>query len=226
MKKQYLLEKTYLEDGRYSELKKEYERNMDIMMPHIRICGLPIIDAVVSFGVTHAGRKNVVFMHDIQLPADIYVDDYDMNKLLGNIIDNAVNAAEKVVADGKKSGSDVKATVSYVKLICKYNEGNMYIECENSCSSAVEVIKRYSRYKYNINNGGSHHNYMLLFNGNNLKSSMSGQEHGLGIDIILRIVEAYKGTVETVLEEKNGQQIFILRIMLYDVIRNNTVIKE
>ena len=62
---------------------------------------------------------------DINIPGDVEFFDGDFGTLLSNLVDNAIEACEKVVPERR-----------YINLIIKVVEENMFIHIENSKVSA------------------------------------------------------------------------------------------
>lgn len=70
----------------------------DIEQSHNRInTGNLVIDAFVSNHMTIAEQENIEFFSDIQITtSNIQIRDYDLSIILGNLLDNALNACRKV----------------------------------------------------------------------------------------------------------------------------------
>ena len=61
----------------------------------------PAVNALVRSKLTLAARKGIQTEWEIRVPKQIYVLEKDMISLLGNLLDNAIEACEKIT-DGKK----------------------------------------------------------------------------------------------------------------------------
>lgn len=168
IKKQYLLEQTYLVNGSYDMLKQEYHKVVDMVSPCAVITGNMIIDAVVYSRKMLAMEKNIAFDYNIKFPQDIAVNDSDMNRLLGNILDNAINAAEAVSGSTDERCNEA----AFVKLKLSYEKGNLYMECVNSCNNSYAPVK---------------YNDVII---------PDHPQQGLGIPIIKDIVDMYNGTLK------------------------------
>jgi hypothetical protein len=202
-KKQNMLERLYLEQGELDKLRGEYDRKNAIVDMSIKITGNPIIDAVVISAKKQAGQKGISFEDDIRVPADVHFNDDDINGLLGNILENAVNGAASV----KNAG---KVCCPFIKLTVRYEMGNVYIECENSCNDD-KGIKAYNAARMSMKR-----------NINIMKRRLEmavGEDnsHGMGVFIITRIVDFYNGLLEVAVNENEAGKSFILKILIYDV---------
>jgi sensor histidine kinase regulating citrate/malate metabolism len=167
-------------------LEKEYHKVVDMVSPCAVITGNMIIDAVVYSRKMLAMEKNIVFDYNIKFPQDIAVNDSDMNRLLGNILDNAINAAEVVSGSTDECGNEA----AFVKLKLSYDQGNLYMECVNSCNNSYAPVK---------------YNDVII---------PDHSQQGLGIPIIRDIVDMYNGTLKAYIA---NNKIFVLKLLLYDI---------
>ena len=68
--------------------------------------GCKIIDIIVNCKIDEALEKSILFTYEIDYIGEIYITDIDMCALLANLLDNAIEACEKV--DDKKRCLDLK----------------------------------------------------------------------------------------------------------------------
>lgn len=220
LKKQYFLERMYLETGQYELLKKEYERNGALsFMQAIQggSSGNMVIDALIANARERAEDAGVEFNSVIRVPVDLKIQDVHMNRLLGNILENALEATLVAVNasgetdhasglndlndlnysgelnnldDSKHLSMDKSKYEKWIELIIHYDRGNLYIRCKNSCYHELNPDFRTSK--------------------------KEKKEHGLGFSIIKEIASLYDGNVEIVYEEK----IFMIQVLLYHVDRS------
>lgn len=62
-----------------------------------------VIDAFVSNHLSLATQENIEFRTKIQLQKEnIYIDDYDLSVILGNLLDNSLNACRKITVPAKR----------------------------------------------------------------------------------------------------------------------------
>lgn len=92
-----------------------------------------IIDAILSSKVEACKYKNIELNIISKLPEDIGIQDVDICIILGNLIDNAIEACEKI-EEGKK----------YINLNIGIKNSYVYIRIENSKSNTI------SKYEGNI----------------------------------------------------------------------------
>lgn len=181
LKKQYFLERMYLETGRYDLLKKAYERISVQPFMEGGYSGNVLIDAWLGSVRNEAERQNVEFVSRIQVPVDLKIEDTHMVRLLGNILDNALEGTEG--PDHFKERSDKK----WIRLYIRYDRGNLYIRCENSCLQ--KPCAGFSTAK------------------------KQKQDHGMGLAIIREIAALYDGTVEVEYRE----HVFCIQVLLSQV---------
>lgn len=74
-------------------------KNMCAMEQVVRT-GNVVIDSILNHKITEAIRKGIDMRYEVQVSEKIDAEDFDMTCILGNLIDNAVEAAEK--AEEKK----------------------------------------------------------------------------------------------------------------------------
>jgi len=87
------------------------------------------IDSFINYKIQEAEKHNVLMNAELSIPENLQVDPYDMTTILGNIIDNAIQAASKV--DGDRT---IDLKVSYTKgrlLITMTNPFNGELKYEN-----------------------------------------------------------------------------------------------
>lgn len=64
--------------------------------------GNKVVDALLYRKQKHAERAGIVWECDVHIPAACSIDDFDLCVLLGNILDNAVEACERLEDDAYK----------------------------------------------------------------------------------------------------------------------------
>ncbi len=122
IKKDYMLEMMYLSTGELEKLKKHYQDIISMNIFHSGETGNRLIDMIIKQAECKAGNSGVRCVFDIQIPVDMYFDEYKINRLLGNLIDNGIEAA-----------SGYRGCDRWLKLVIRIYHNNMYIECSNSC---------------------------------------------------------------------------------------------
>ena len=111
MANHYALEMEYLEKGQYNML-LEYcgERLGEIKKPaRIVNTGNIGIDSILNYKLEAAGKYQIKAEYEIELRKEVTVSDIDLNILIGNLFDNAVEAVKKLDADKRKLYIAIKA---------------------------------------------------------------------------------------------------------------------
>ncbi len=74
-------------------------------------------------------KNGIVFEYDINLPTEIHVSDVDMTIIMGNLLDNAIEAC-----------LDVKDKSRYINLEISCGYGKIDILIKNSIDGKVEIV--------------------------------------------------------------------------------------
>lgn len=94
--------------------------------------GNGIADALLSEKQRKAIMINTVIKFDGCIPTDKIAPE-DLCIVLGNILDNAIEASEKIVCN----------TIKSIKVICRYTRGYMFIKVMNPVSEDVKIVKNF-----------------------------------------------------------------------------------
>jgi hypothetical protein len=124
-----------------SEAKKEIERIIDNLVKKdethfTRNAG---INSLLSVKYNNAVKKGIDCNFSVLIPEKMGINESDLAGLIGNIIDNAVEAAEKCWKD------------QWIKFNITYYNHLLIIVCENSTEGPVEYLKTT---KKNVNEHG------------------------------------------------------------------------
>lgn len=87
------------------------------------------IDCMLNFKLDKARNENIVFTTNMTLPDELYINSFDINTILGNLLDNAMEAIEKV--------SEKKLDISI-----KYNKNILVIKIGNSFNGKISKNMR------------------------------------------------------------------------------------
>lgn len=92
---EYILELGYLERGLYRQLEQHYRKKTGYFHGNGRLIdtGNVGMDAVLSSKIKEAAKQRIEVEFEHQITGRIGIDDGDMSILLGNLIDNAMEAA-------------------------------------------------------------------------------------------------------------------------------------
>lgn len=91
------------------------------------VSGNSTIDSIVNFKLQQAEKANIKITVDILIPADLSVETFDMAVILGNFLDNALEA---VVQTGDR----------WIDLKIKYTKGRLIIVISNSFDGLIKKI--------------------------------------------------------------------------------------
>ncbi|WP_195269236.1 sensor histidine kinase [Eubacterium sp. 1001713B170207_170306_E7] len=112
----------YLDIGDVNAARQYVDRQIHTIKQLTYSTGYPAIDAVVNVKKTKALEKNIQFDMKISLPKELLVDEMDLCIILGNALDNALEACEKmpcgqgeIILSLRKTGGmlllDIKNTI-------------------------------------------------------------------------------------------------------------------
>ena len=95
MKQHYMLENIYLERQDYEALKRYCNENLAFLdnKKSISNSGNSYIDSVINYKADMAAKEGIRLMAEIQVPLDVEMDAGDICICLGNLLDNAIEAA-------------------------------------------------------------------------------------------------------------------------------------
>ena len=79
------------------------------------------LNSILKIKFTLAKEHNIKIEVKIQVPMNMKMDCGDLGIIYGNLLDNAIEACEKVMSDGR-----------YIKLESKYIEGSLVLNIKNS----------------------------------------------------------------------------------------------
>ena len=122
----YLQLKKYEKLGAYLE---QIERSITGM-------GLPVnsgnllIDAIVGSKILFARNQNIQTDADIEAPSDLKMNDTDLSALLGNLLDNAVEACQRIADPGAKR---------FVEIEIRIIKGHLHVKVRNSTNGALRM---------------------------------------------------------------------------------------
>lgn len=88
-----------------------------------------VIDSLIGYWYVNAQKRNIEFSADICTPMTLPFKGADVCLILGNLLENAVEAAQK--AEGKR----------YIKIRIKYDKNNLFLFMENNYKGQLEKLK-------------------------------------------------------------------------------------
>lgn len=90
--------------------------------------GIFEIDSVLNYKLSQAEKKGISISSEIMIPSDLKIKSHDFVTILGNLIDNAIEATNKL--DDNK----------YIKLNIKYSKGTIFIAVKNSYNGKLNIF--------------------------------------------------------------------------------------
>ena len=102
------------------------------------------VDAMLNSKLTLAEQKGIRIRCDAELPKELFCNPVDLCVLLGNLIDNAIEACEKMEPDSDRS----------IRIYLCVNKKQLYLSVSNATG---EVIRRLDK-EYITNKRGNHGN--------------------------------------------------------------------
>ena len=116
--------------NRISEICDSYQEKLDETDSYSATGNL-VIDSLVNYKLNSAVKKGIAVMADINCPTDINIDTPTFTSLLGNLLDNAIEAAEQ--ADTKN-----------LMISSSYSKGRLFLNVQNTYNGLI--IKQKNRF--------------------------------------------------------------------------------
>ena len=88
--------------------------------------GNSVVDAIINTKQNIAEKQNIVFVVNIELPPRNIVSNIDMANILGNLIDNAIEAARVEIEP-------------FVEITIKQEKSFLIINIKNKCTKLIEI---------------------------------------------------------------------------------------
>ena len=190
MKKHMLLLASYLENAEYDSAKSyvsNFERYLKIPGKYADTGNMEL-DAMLNYSLDKANKLNCEIETNITVPKITFMNEFDLNILLGNLLDNALEALSKV-------------NERYLYVGISYNKSMLLIRVKNTYNGVfdrnvgVDLSDRFDEDK----------SLQKKF-----KSSKEGK-HGIGLKNIKEVVEKYEGEINV----DAGDKYFNVDIILY-----------
>ena len=146
--------------------------------------GNPVTDVILSGRKKEMEEKGIAFACDFHYPMTDSVNSFDVSIILNNALSNAIEAVER-----EQAGSDQTAHIS----LSSHCRKNMYI---------IEISNTYTGNLEPDTTSGLP------------RSSKSEEGHGFGLVGIRHVARKYLGDIEIGKEERDGESLCVLRVML------------
>ena len=122
MKQKYLLIESYLNRNEYEKIRELYQKSVENLTEEDNLSktGNINFDMIVNYKVAIAKKNNIKVKLDAMIPYNMKWEDMDLYSLLGNLFDNAIEAAGKADIEERE-----------IKVLAKMSGNNLYLEMEN-----------------------------------------------------------------------------------------------
>lgn len=122
MKQRNLYVRGLLEQERYEELKQYYDETLEYLQSQKKVAstGCIYFDSIINYKAEVAARDDIVFVTELQIPQDCRVDGDECCVCLGNLLDNAIEAAKEAESKERRIS---------LKILAQGN--NLYLEISN-----------------------------------------------------------------------------------------------
>ena len=87
--------------------------------------GNVVIDSIINFKLQEIDKENISVNLDLKIPKELGFPTFDMTVILGNLLDNALNAVKKLEKN------------RYINIKMKYTKGRLILKIENSFDGIV-----------------------------------------------------------------------------------------
>lgn len=154
------------------------------------------IDAVVGIKKSYALSKGIRFDAGVHIPKDMKCDSMDMVIILGNLLDNAIEACEKT-EDNKE-----------IKLVINYSLRNLFITIENTYNGRLDNTKKTGD---------------RLELPKTTKSDFI--HHGIGLQNVKNVVKKYNGEMSWTAKD-NVFKVEILMYQLEENIKKDELLQK
>lgn len=124
----------YISDGQIDKAKGYIERlQKDLTDTRNYVnTGSIGIDSVMNYKISEALRAGIMVKTDISIPENMVMDEFDINIIMGNLMDNAIEAVSVIEEEAREP-----------ILVCiKYRSGFLIIKVDNIC---IESNLRYNK---------------------------------------------------------------------------------
>ena len=159
----------------------------------VRVSDNTLLNAIVNRYRKSCIENNIAFHTDIRKETVDFLSEQDLTALFGNLLDNALEAA--LMAQKASIQQTTRQNGLFIELNVEQRNGgaSTMITMVNSCTEKPALAE----------------------NGQLRSAKRDGQQHGIGMRSVERVVHAYKGKMQTSYDEQ--RETFLTVIMLrYD----------
>ena len=146
MKNRYLAEMAYLENEKYDSLKEHYQKMIGGLQDKKTISdtGNVFFDAIVNYKADYANKMGIQVEPHIEIPCDLAIEDTEIGILVGNLLDNAIEALSKTSLVEKKIVFKVRySTENLILSIANPFEGEVFLQKNGSFKTSKSDAKKH-----------------------------------------------------------------------------------
>lgn len=116
------------EEERYEEVRRYLKKENELIEQKVFYIktGNSVIDAIINTKQNIADKRDILFIANIDIPSSIVINDLDIANILGNLIDNALEA----------SYNEVKP---YIEITVKQEKSFLIINIKNKCTNIIDL---------------------------------------------------------------------------------------
>ena len=131
----------YLENGEVGEGKKEIEILLQQMTAAEQkiFTANAVVNGILNLKLQKMEMAQTEYEFDIHIPEQLKIQGTDLGVLLGNLLDNAIEACQEFQGEKK------------IRLLMEYQNSGVVIHCENPCNEDTETLQ--TKKKDKINHG-------------------------------------------------------------------------
>ena len=131
----------YLENGEVGEGKKEIETLLQQMTAAEQkiFTANAVVNGILNLKLQKMEMAQIEYEFDIHIPEQLKIQGTDLGVLLGNLLDNAIEACQEFQGEKK------------IRLLIEYQNSGVVIHCENPCNEDTETLQ--TKKKDKINHG-------------------------------------------------------------------------
>lgn len=129
-----------LENGNYQEVEEyitQMKKSLDIKDEFIKTGNLSA-DSIINYKLKEIKNLTENITYNINLPNTLFISDFDFNIILGNLLDNSIEALSKC----NKNDSSFDCKIEYTHGILKIFISNTYIGTLNKKENSFKTTKQ------------------------------------------------------------------------------------
>ena len=129
----------YLENGEVGEGKKEIETLLQQMTAAEQkiFTANAVVNGILNLKLQKMEMAQIEYEFDIHIPEQLKIQGTDLGVLLGNLLDNAIEACQEFQGEKK------------IRLLIEYQNSGVVIHCENPCNEDTETLQTKKKDKTN-----------------------------------------------------------------------------